>query len=323
MVALAAFAHAASLAEEETNTRDGKLFPVVQIVTFENGPCTASSGEVGTCYSQKECGNLGGSASGTCANGFGVCCVLTATCDGSLSVNGTYFVNPGYPSSYSIPGMCMLELIPPPGTCQILIEFESFNLMGPVEGECGNDTFVVMGANSGLNIPVLCGDNSGQHMYIDVDNSDGPYKLIVTNSANSFGRNWKARVTYIGENDPCKAPARCLQYHKGTSGSIESFNYGASPMMLTNQMYSICFAYVPGYCDIGLSFDRLDLGNINQACSFDYLAISGQQYCGDFGPGAFTTQANATGPIILGVGSDGDNGREEEGFSAHYMMMAC
>ena len=51
------------------------VFPVVQIVTFDNGPCQTTSGDTGACYSQKECGNLGGSASGTCANGFGVCCV--------------------------------------------------------------------------------------------------------------------------------------------------------------------------------------------------------------------------------------------------------
>ncbi|KAK7066142.1 hypothetical protein SK128_026521, partial [Halocaridina rubra] len=106
-------------------------FPVVQIVTFENGPCTAASGETGTCYSQKECSNEGGSASGTCANGFGVCCVLTATCDGKASVNGTYFTNPGYPGTYMVPGMCMLELIPPPG---VSIEISQKTKLKPGSG---------------------------------------------------------------------------------------------------------------------------------------------------------------------------------------------
>ncbi|KAK7066141.1 hypothetical protein SK128_026520 [Halocaridina rubra] len=217
--------------------------------------------------------------------------------------------------------MCMVELDPPEGTCQIFLEFDAFNLVGPVEGECQNDTFVVMGANVGSNIPVLCGDNTGQHMYIDVDNSQGPFKLIATNSALNYGRNWKIKVTFIGANDPCKAPARCLQYHKDVSGHFESFNFGATPMMLTNQMYSICFAYVPGYCNIGLSFDRFDLGNINQQCQFDYLAINAEKLCGDFA--SYTATANATGPIYLGVGSDSDNEREEEGFSGNYMMMGC
>ncbi|XP_064096977.1 neuropilin-1-like [Macrobrachium nipponense] len=321
VVALAATVRCAAVAEESSSDRDSKLFPVVQIVTFENGPCTAGTGERGTCYSQKECETLQGSASGTCANGFGVCCVLQATCDGTISVNGTYFTNPGYPSSYASPGMCSVLLKPPAGTCQILIDFDAFNLMGPVEGECGNDTFVVMGANPGSTVPVLCGDNSGQHIYLDVDNTNDPIQLIVTNSANSYGRQWKAGITFIGENDPCKAPPRCLQYHKNTAGSIMSFNYGSNPMMLTNQLYSICFGYVPGYCDIGLNFDRFDLGNINQACENDYLAIGGQQHCGDYSP--YTAQANATGPIAILVASDSDNSREEEGFSGNYMMMPC
>ena len=51
------------------------VFPVVQIVTFDNGPCQTTSGEVGSCYSQKECSAMGGTASGTCAKGFGICCV--------------------------------------------------------------------------------------------------------------------------------------------------------------------------------------------------------------------------------------------------------
>ena len=41
-----------------------------------------------------------GTASGSCASGFGVCCLVTVTCGGSTSVNGTYFQNPGYPSTY-------------------------------------------------------------------------------------------------------------------------------------------------------------------------------------------------------------------------------
>ncbi|XP_068234971.1 uncharacterized protein [Palaemon carinicauda] len=325
VVALAVTVHCAAVADDTAlqpgSDRDSKLFPVVQIVTFENGPCVAGSGEKGTCYSQKECEGHGGSASGTCANGFGVCCVLYATCDDTITVNGTYFSNPAYPSTYATPGMCSITIVPPPGTCQILIHFDSFNLMGPTEGECGNDTFVVLGANPGSIIPVLCGHNSGQHMYLDVDNTNGPIQLVVTNSATSYGRQWKAGITFIGETDPCKAPPRCLQYHKETAGSIMSFNYGTPPMMLTNQMYSICFAYIPGFCDIGFSFDRFDLGNINQACENDYLAIGGIQHCGDFT--AYTAQANATGPINLLVMSDSDNSREEEGFSGTYMMMPC
>jgi len=318
----AAAANAAAVAEEAGADRDGKLFPMVQIVTFENSPCTGDNGDQGTCYSQKECENLAGVVAGRCANGYGACCVLSATCDGTISVNGTYFTSPSFPAAYSTPGMCMATILPPEGTCQILLEFETFNLLGPVDGTCTNDTFVVMGANPGRTIPVLCGSNTGQHMYVDVDDSDGPFKLISTISALAASRQWRIKVTFLDENDPCKAPPRCLQYHKETSGSLQSFNFGASePMMLTNQAYCICFAYVQGFCDIGMNFNRFDLGNINGDCRNDYLAVGGDKLCGDFG--AFTTQANATGPIQACVFSDDNNDREEEGFNGNYLMMPC
>ncbi len=45
------------------------------IVRFRNDVCSASSGVNGTCYSSNDCSNLGGSGSGSCASGFGVCCI--------------------------------------------------------------------------------------------------------------------------------------------------------------------------------------------------------------------------------------------------------
>ena len=36
-----------------------------------------------------------------CVIRFGVCCLVTVTCGGSTSVNGTYFQNTGYPSTYN------------------------------------------------------------------------------------------------------------------------------------------------------------------------------------------------------------------------------
>ena len=90
------------------------------IVSFKNEACVASgAGTNGTCYSSNECIKLGGNSAGTCASGFGVCCLckledlhviipcfnifvkVTSTCDDTTSVNGTYFQNPGYSSTYN------------------------------------------------------------------------------------------------------------------------------------------------------------------------------------------------------------------------------
>ena len=44
-------------------------------MSFKNDPCTSGTGNNGTCYSSSDCNRLGGTASGSCASGFGVCCL--------------------------------------------------------------------------------------------------------------------------------------------------------------------------------------------------------------------------------------------------------
>ena len=59
----------------------------------------------GTCYTSTECEENGGSASGNCASGFGVCCLFTiGSSSGSgttVSINNTYIQNPSFPAVYS------------------------------------------------------------------------------------------------------------------------------------------------------------------------------------------------------------------------------
>ena len=49
-----------------------------------------------------ECSSKGGSKKGSCASGFGVCCIFTLNGDSNLDVsyNDTYIQNPDYPSTY-------------------------------------------------------------------------------------------------------------------------------------------------------------------------------------------------------------------------------
>lgn len=41
---------------------------------FQNDPCETGGARNGTCYTKDECQTKGGSFSGSCASGFGVCC---------------------------------------------------------------------------------------------------------------------------------------------------------------------------------------------------------------------------------------------------------
>ena len=45
-------------------------------VQFENTECGGVTGDNGTCFTTNECKEIGGTADGSCASGFGVCCVL-------------------------------------------------------------------------------------------------------------------------------------------------------------------------------------------------------------------------------------------------------
>ena len=77
------------------------MFSVVQ---FPNDECRSNSDSTttGTCFTYSECSGKSGTVSGSCAVGFGVCCVVTtSTCGSSVSSNITYILNPGYPSSYT------------------------------------------------------------------------------------------------------------------------------------------------------------------------------------------------------------------------------
>lgn len=52
-----------------------KFLEVFEVVQFENIACISSSGLEGICLHEYECESSGGSTMGTCADGYGTCCV--------------------------------------------------------------------------------------------------------------------------------------------------------------------------------------------------------------------------------------------------------
>ena len=44
------------------------------IFRFPNDPCDGNASKNGTCYTSEECSAKGGTSSGSCASGYGVCC---------------------------------------------------------------------------------------------------------------------------------------------------------------------------------------------------------------------------------------------------------
>merc|ERR1712061_818047 len=83
--------------------REGKLFSVFEIVRFNNDACTGDDGKMGVCYRAAQGTKKGGSATGNCAMGFGVCCriLVDPTCPSDITTASATIVNPGYPDAVS------------------------------------------------------------------------------------------------------------------------------------------------------------------------------------------------------------------------------
>lgn len=78
--------------------------------------------------------------------------------------------------------------------CQLRIEFLDLSLVGPTgDGICSTDAITVSGGSS--NVPVLCGENSGQHVVVEFDGTSPILITIAATSSFTFGRHWFIRAT--------------------------------------------------------------------------------------------------------------------------------
>ncbi|XP_040576960.1 uncharacterized protein [Lepeophtheirus salmonis] len=232
---------------------DPRFLSLFTIVSFKNEECGSKSGNNnGTCYSKSDCTKMGGTGSGTCAHGFGVCCIFTKSCGYSTKNNGTYFQNVGYPSTFDSVGSCQLTVHKcNDNVCQLRLDFENFVLAQPepIDHQCQDDQFIVSG---GPPIPAICGTNSGAHMYVDMGmSSNSPITLTVVTSGKSFSRSFSIKVTQIECSSMSKASNGCLQYFTGVAGQFFSFNYNSgSGLQLSNTDYAICIRMERNFCGI-------------------------------------------------------------------------
>ncbi|XP_011501685.1 PREDICTED: uncharacterized protein LOC105365268 [Ceratosolen solmsi marchali] len=222
------------------------------LVRFENNVCMGVSGENGTCISPAECAQRGGLSSGICASGYGVCCIVTVSCGQSTFDNNTYFVNPSYPSTFDGTDSCQLTIIKSHSDiCQFRLDFVQFNVKGPetLNNLCTYDQFIVSGGNP---ISPICGNNNGNHMYIDVGTGPtNPVTLSFVTSGSGFDRSWRVRIAQIPCSSIFRAEEGCMQYYTGVSGQIKSFNYDPNiGLQLSNQDYSICIRMERNFCGI-------------------------------------------------------------------------
>jgi len=218
----------------------------------------------GTCFFYDDCVSLGGVATAQCAPGLGVCCYMTRTCGQTITTNLTSFVNPSYPSADTTSNRCVTEVeLIDSNVCQLRLDFIKMEIAGPstASGVCDKDFFMETGNIIESRIPKICGNNTGQHMYVDVDPKGGNLHLTMDLALLAASRSWEIKVTQIKCDSVERAPSGCLQYFNTTSGDVRSFNYidytpqdlSAGPVEgvhLASQNYRVCIAPQPGFCSI-------------------------------------------------------------------------
>lgn len=263
-VILSTFVICSSQADEK-NPKDPKLVSVFQVVKFKNDICAGSTRN-GTCYTAAECDNISGLASGTCADGFGVCCIVTLSAGGtSSSLNNSYITQTAFTTGASTYTICPCG----DNICRIKFDFTTFELAGPhtrigtaleavdtqfasqrVIGSCNVDTFQIA-SPCGPGSPLICGTNQNQHMIIDVGCGQGCVTVnlgIGLTSTTTRSLDIKVIQYACGDLDN-GGPPGCLQYLTATTGKIKTYNFGeiaqganidAFRTHLKNQHYKHC-----------------------------------------------------------------------------------
>lgn len=257
-----------------TKGRDVKSMGIFSVVRFPNTACTGTSGLNGTCYTSEECESKGGETSGACASSFGVCCIFSLACGSTTSENNTYHTITAY-NTLSDPQVCDYTVCPNSADiCKLRIDLTTFNIaapvtyngpitagiivpaingIGPSVGHCTTDSFSVS-VSGGVSPPVICGLNSGHHLYVA---ATGCNKLSFNiGTGTSATRSWSLKVSQLDCANRL-TDHDCLQYLTGISGTFSSFNFdtslttitsGSNVNHLANQHYSICFRREEAYC---------------------------------------------------------------------------
>ncbi|XP_052852683.1 uncharacterized protein LOC128262451 isoform X1 [Drosophila gunungcola] len=342
----------------------GKGFlSLFEVIKFPNTKCSVSMGDIrsmeGVCYHEFECKSLGGIPTESCAEGVGVCCVFVNGCGDVTSQQILYFESPNYPNAVREMMICVLIINVKKGVQQMRLDFQMFELSRPTNGDCVDDQFIVSGHNTNFQIPILCGINTGQHIYIHVgDSNENKVYLSVFMKVSGGGRSFNIKVNQL-EDD--LAPNNCLQYFPESEGLIKSFNYDTDGSIVDNREatyfnnlnYAICLARLKNVCSVSYNTEQLggdqpdfqivnkdeaenDLISDGQAgagifnCPDDFIAINSVPLCGErFNDGRdsddFTMHATvrdtAAGPIVLPFRTDAEYvGR---GFRLLYRQELC
>jgi len=246
-----------------------KSIGIFNVVKFPNNVCNADNTNMnGTCYTAEECESRDGTASGSCADGYGVCCIITVACGGTTAENCTYLQQEASNSprfdSDTLNTQCSYKICPQTSSVnRIKLELRTFTIAPPGVptaldgtaagtdfmntniGQCMDDTF------SAGNSPIICGANSGQHMIVDTDGESCVTALFSWGLATQ-SRSYTIHVIQYESTNEMGGPPGCLQFFTGATGLVQTFNWQTTTTSthLANQNYDVCVRKMIDRCVI-------------------------------------------------------------------------
>ncbi|XP_053686199.1 uncharacterized protein LOC128735735 [Sabethes cyaneus] len=346
-----------------SSNREARVFPFWSIGRIANTVCTGTNGLIGNCQIRGECTANGGIASGNCSTltWQAVCCTFVQSCGATTSQNVTYFTNAGYPTPYNGGGTCAITVVPPDNTvCQLRVDFTTLSLAQPNgDGVCSIDNVQISGGSSA--VPVICGDNNGQHAYVSFSGTAAIRIVVSMTASTSFNRVWLMQLSMISCTSAYQAPAGCLQYFFTNTGTIASFNYGSAAnsalnslgmigtRQLANSNYGICIRANAGMCTITYALPAGDssaftmsmdatavapntlgtaaVGATGVDCTMDFIVIpnpTGLAFDRFCGLGLGPTTSGTTPFVVYYVTNANDNGDvANRGFRLAYTQNGC
>ncbi|XP_037073199.1 uncharacterized protein LOC119094229 [Pollicipes pollicipes] len=126
-------------------------------------------------------------------------------------------------------------------------------MAGQSDGACTRDLFSVSGQDGNSLVPTICGQNSGQHLILEVGERQGPVQLRVVTSS--------------------LAPHRCINYMERDAGA----GY------LNNLNYAMCIRKEVDFCSITYSTDKF--GTMAEADEFEIVNFKPDNSTGDWSAG--------------------------------------
>jgi len=274
----------AILCSSISKDKKGKILNLFATVRFRNDDCTGDSLQnpesmIGTCYTSSECTDRAGRAIGNCASGFGICCVFDGfMCGDTISLNKSYIRSPNYPSNFIIDQAyieqntgekfvrCKFNVEKSKGdVCSLRLDFESFTLLAgagstDLNSVCQDEFDVSNLVNGNFRVPIICGYNTGEHIYVDIGNKVNDLTGFAAAIEIRFGlligeRQFSIRVSQHSCSSKNTPPGECLQYFTGSTGRLTTFNFNNNfnSAHLHSQDYAICIRREVGNCCIEYS----------------------------------------------------------------------